>query len=81
MWEANLSHYGVREGCAFLCSGKENIFMQLRNGGPRRLQLQRFTEAAYDEGTKLSYHALIGSRKQSVLDVEQIFHVEGFSPL
>lgn len=30
-------------------------------------------EAVYDEEAKLSYHALIGSRKQSVSDVEQIF--------
>lgn len=30
-------------------------------------------EAVYDDEAKLSYHALIGSRKQSVSDVEQIF--------
>ena len=33
-------------------------------------------EAVYNEWTKLSYHALIGSRKQSVSDVEQIFSAE-----
>ena len=30
-------------------------------------------EAVYDNDTSLSYHALIGTRKQSVSDVEQIF--------
>lgn len=30
-------------------------------------------EAVYCENTQLSYHALVGSRKQSVSDVEQIF--------
>ena len=30
-------------------------------------------EAVHDENTKLSYHALVGSQKQSVSDVEQIF--------
>jgi hypothetical protein len=30
-------------------------------------------EAVYDDAAKLSYHALIGTRKQSVSDVEQIF--------
>ena len=30
-------------------------------------------EAVYDDAVKLSYHALIGTHKQSVPDVEQIF--------
>lgn len=30
-------------------------------------------EAVYSETAQLSYHALIGTRKQSVSDVEQIF--------
>lgn len=30
-------------------------------------------EAVYSEDTQLSYHALIGTRKQSVSDAEQIF--------
>ena len=37
------------------------------------MQLQRFMEAMYDSETHLSYHALIGTRKQSVSDVEKIF--------
>ena len=45
----------------------------MRDGGPRELQLQRFMEAVYDKDVQLSYNALIGSRKQSVSDVEQIF--------
>ena len=54
----------------------QSIAQSLRNGGPRRLQLPRFMEAVYYERTKLSYHALTGSRKQSVSDVEQIFSAE-----
>ena len=30
-------------------------------------------EAVYDDAAKLSYHVLIGTRKQAVSDVEQIF--------
>ena len=29
-------------------------------------------KAVYDDAAKLSYHALVGTRKQSVSDVEQI---------
>lgn len=35
--------------------------------------MERFLEAVKDSDTALSYHALIGTRKQSVSDVEQIF--------
>lgn len=31
-------------------------------------------EAVYSETAQLSYHALVGTRKQSVSDVEQIFN-------
>ena len=51
----------------------QRIGQSLRNGGPKELKLERFMEAVYDEEVKLSYHALIGTRKQSVADVEQIF--------
>ena len=51
----------------------QRIAKSLRDGGPRNLQLQRFVEAVYDQDAQLSYHALIGSRKQSVSNVEQIF--------
>ena len=51
----------------------QRIAQSLHNGGPKGLQLQRFMEALYDLDTRLSYHALIGTRKQSVSDVEKIF--------
>ena len=38
------------------------------------IQLERFMEAVYSETAQLSYHALIGTRKQSVSDVEQMFN-------
>lgn len=41
--------------------------------GPCELRLERFLEAVYDPLTKIWYHALTGTRKQSVSDVEQIF--------
>ena len=45
----------------------------LRDGGPQTFLLERFMEAVYDDAAKLSYHVLIGTCKQSVSDVEQIF--------
>ena len=45
----------------------------MRDGGPSELKLERFMEAVYCNDTSLSYHALIGTQKQSVSDVEQIF--------
>ena len=49
------------------------IAQSLRDGGPYDLKLERFLEAVYCESTQLSYHALVGTRKQSVSDVEQVF--------
>lgn len=43
-------------------------------GGPDKLQLQRFRDAAYDPTTNLTYSAFTGLRKQSVGDVERLFH-------
>ena len=37
------------------------------------MKLERFMEALYSEMTQLSYHALVGTRKQSVSDAEQLF--------
>lgn len=51
----------------------QRIGQSLREGGPEELRLERFIEAVKDDETALSYHALIGTRKQSVSDVEQIF--------
>ena len=47
------------------------IAQSLRNGGPQELRLERFVEAIYDPHAMLSYHALAGTRKQSVSDVVQ----------
>ena len=51
----------------------QRIGQSLRQGGPPNLKLERFVEAVKDEEASLSYHALIGTRKQSVSDMEQIF--------
>lgn len=45
-------------------------------GGPERLQVQRFCEAAHDPATGLTYSALTGVKKQSVGDVERLFSSE-----
>lgn len=37
------------------------------------MKLERYMEAVSDSDVQLSYHALIGSRKQSVSDAEQLF--------
>ena len=51
----------------------QQIGQSLREGEPPNLKLERFIEAVKDEEALLSYHALIGTRKQSVSNVEQIF--------
>ena len=51
----------------------QRIAQSLREGGPAELRLERFMEAVQDPEVQLSYHAMIGTRKQSVTDVEQIF--------
>ena len=43
-----------------------------RNGGPHKLQLQRYSEALHDKEAGLTYSAFIGSRKQSVEDAERL---------
>ena len=52
---------------------EQHIGQSLRDGGPHDLKLERFLEAVYCESTQLSYDALVGTRKQSVSDVEQVF--------
>ena len=44
-----------------------------RNGGPAKIKLEQFTEALSDPSLGLAYPALIGLRKQSVLDAERLF--------
>ena len=49
-------------------------------GGPSKLQVQRFCDAAHDPTTQLTYSALTGQKKQSIGDVERLFspHVAQF---
>ena len=42
-------------------------------GGPREVRLERFVEALQDDDSGLTYPALVGTRKQSVEDVERLF--------
>lgn len=51
----------------------QRIAHSTRCGGPLNLQLDRFTEALYDESSGLTFTALTGKRKQSVRDVEILF--------
>ena len=50
-----------------------HIAKSIRLGGPSQLQLDRFTEALYDETSGLTFPALTGQRKQSVRDAETLF--------
>lgn len=51
----------------------QRIATQTRNGGPDELCLERFVEALSDQSSGLTYPALTGSRKQSVVDAERMF--------
>ena len=51
----------------------QRVAKSTRLGGPDRLQLDRFTEALYDEESGLTFPALTGQRKQSVRDAENLF--------
>lgn len=51
----------------------QRIAQCTRNGGPDKLQLQRYTESLHDNEACLTYTALVGSRKQSVQDAERLF--------
>lgn len=44
-----------------------------RSGGPDQIQLERFVEALSEPSSGLTYPALTGSRKQSVIDAERFF--------
>jgi hypothetical protein len=44
-----------------------------RSGGPDYIQLERFVEALSEPSSGLTYPALTGSRKQSVIDAERFF--------
>lgn len=45
----------------------------MRKGRPDTVKLERFTEALQDPSSGLTYPALVGSRKQSVQNVERLF--------
>ncbi len=51
----------------------QRIAKSTRLGGPDDMQLDRFTEAMYDEEAGLTFPALTGQRKQSVQDAENLF--------
>lgn len=54
------------------------IFLRIANhtrtGGPDGLHLERFAEALSDPSSGLTYPALTGARKQSVIDAERLFN-------
>ncbi len=45
----------------------------LRQGKVKGVRLERFLEALYDPGTRLTYPAITGVRNQSVIDAERLF--------
>ena len=42
--------------------------------GPTKLNLERYVEALSEPSSSLTYPALTGSRKQSVIDAERLFN-------
>ena len=51
----------------------QRIANHTRCGGPKELNLLCFKEAYYDPVTGLTRAALVGERKQSVIDAERLF--------
>lgn len=51
----------------------QRIGTSLRLGGPKEIRLERFVEALKDPTSGLTYPALVGSRKQSIEDIERLF--------
>ena len=54
----------------------QRIASHTRSGGPSNVKLERYAEALRDTTSGLTYPALIGSRKQSVIDAERLFSPE-----
>ena len=52
----------------------QRIANHTRSGGPDKLHLERFVEALSDPSSDLTYPALTGARKQSVVDAERLFN-------
>ena len=63
----------ILESVCICLSISQRIAKSARLGGPNQLQLDRFTEALYDESSGLTFPALTGQRKQSVKDAENLF--------
>ena len=57
----------------YIQSYSQRIASQTRNGGPSKLKLERYVEALSDASSGLTYPALSGTRKQSVIDAERLF--------
>ena len=45
----------------------------MRLGGSQEIHLERFVDALQDPDSGLTYPALVGTRKQSIEDVERLF--------
>ena len=52
----------------------QRIASHTRSGGPDKLQLERFVEALSDPSSGLTYPALTGAGKQSVVGAERLFN-------
>ena len=59
--------------CVKHIKSPQRIGTSLRVGGPKEIHLERFVEALQDTESGLTYPALVGTRKQSVEDVERLF--------
>ena len=61
--------------CAYPCIFlSQRIANHTRTGGPSQLNLEYYVEAVTDTSTGLTYPALTGQRKQSVVDAERLFN-------
>ena len=62
---------------SFQCTLKFKIMQRigtcLRLGGPDEIHLERFVEALQDPESGLTHPALVGTRKQSIEDIERLF--------
>ena len=66
--QVNLSVYFV-----FFFWYIQRIAHSTRMGGPAGIQLERYMEALHDPDANLTYTAMTGVRKQSVVDAERLF--------
>jgi len=54
----------------------QRIASHTRSGGPAKIRLERYTEALCDPTSGLTYPALTGARKQSVIDAQHLFSIK-----